>query len=350
MNSIAKPLLWNGSSQYLMQQLLLRIRNTCCYHRLSLKHKLTSHKTSEEDCDALESGHVSNCTSTHFEENSAFVHIALPCESPKQESEDEVREYYDSGSNIGFGTPRKNPTITKVLKPGPLLLSEQLPPSSRLACDDEGPTPTICSSENSASSDEDATDGGGGAHWEVAAGGRPPIGWDPDVAAECERSTLLSAPLPTPAVPERHRQADAAADAQLRRQAGGGRLTAALRTAAALSAAGTPPPFGTLALLADEAARRADPAAFERARRLAARLYPLNYGRAARLRDSQLELLWRRRLFAPACGLLLRYRSEPVRRQLMARRFAVCCCLAAREGIEDALPHIQVRHWPPVWG
>ncbi|KAF0311125.1 hypothetical protein FJT64_018011 [Amphibalanus amphitrite] len=183
--------------------------------------------------------------------------------------------------------------------------------------------------------------GSDGACWEVAAGGRPPIAWDPDVAAECERSTLLSAPRPPPAVPERQRVADAAAAAELRRLAGEGRLAAALRAAAALTAAGTPPPFPTLALLAEEAARRADPAAFERARRLAARLYPLNYGRAARLRGPQLELLWRRRLFAPACGLLLRYRSEPVRRQQMARRFAVCCCLAAHEGAEDALPYIQ---------
>ncbi|XP_037081312.1 uncharacterized protein LOC119101685 [Pollicipes pollicipes] len=73
-----------------------------------------------------------------------------------------------------------------------------------------------------------------------------------------------------------------------------------------------------------------------------------------------MELLWRQRLFAPAGALLLRYHGDSRRRggsheqlrlwrQLMSRRFSVCCCLAAHEGADDALPHIKTVATEALW-
>ena len=320
-----------------MQNTVFLVMGTCHYHRSRLK-ELTWHKHSEEDQVV---GSVND--SSRSEKNGMSADIQLPWEIARQNSAAVMKECChpcrtsraasrtpcaaDKPQRKSLSLPAHHPSVIQAPSHGSV-------PTARVE-DTADPGDHLTNSGGGA-------DGGGGSHWEVAAGGRPPIAWDPDVAAECERSTLVTAPRPPPAVPERTRQADPAADTELRRLAGEGLLSAALRAASSLAADGTPPPFPTLALLADEAARRADPAAFERARRLAARLYPVNYARAARLRHSQLELLWRRRLFEPACGLLLRYRAEPVQRQLMARRFAVCCCLAAREGIEDALPAMQV--------
>ena len=345
MNYVPKAIFWSGVTQDLLQLLSCRIKGTRLYHKSALKTEVVWHNHSQV---AENNGAKPTDACAHIEKTRNTIKNVLSFDFPTQDFKDVIRES-NSSRHTDSCNPLNNDIVPeRIYREAPLQATISAPPQPP-PCDSPSASVSLSTSDGSAGHDASSAEAGrgtssahSGPHWEVPAGGGPPIPWDEDLAAECERSTLLSAPRPPLTVPEQRRQAEPAAEAELRQLASGGQLSAALGDATVLSAAGTPPTFQTLSLLADEAARRADTTAFERARRLAARLYPVNYGRAARLRASQLELLWRRRLFAPACALVTRYRTEPVRTQLMARRFAVCCCLAAREGIDDALPHIQV--------